>query len=135
MPRTYRGRDIYRWLATIGQLDERYDDVDDIELARRDASVQLVGGPTRTTLDRRFCGGVELVGRLMRVAGLRAAALRRVWRPDGERGAETVPPPPADRRICHRAWPFGRGPQPDRPAPTRLGAVPTELDLERFTTA
>ncbi len=28
----------------------------------------------------------------------------------------------------------GEVPGPDRPAPTRLGAVPTEVDLERFTT-
>ncbi len=35
MPRTYRGRDIQRWLDAVGILDERYDTVDDIVRARR----------------------------------------------------------------------------------------------------
>ncbi len=35
MPRTYRGRDIQRWLDAVGVLDERYDAVDDIVRARR----------------------------------------------------------------------------------------------------
>ncbi len=33
LPRTYRGRDIYRWLAVVGQLDERYDEVEDMSEA------------------------------------------------------------------------------------------------------
>ena len=50
-PASYRGRDIYWWLDRIGQLDERYDEVDDIERARRHASVQLVGDDERRDLD------------------------------------------------------------------------------------
>ena len=37
--------------TAIGQLDERYDEVDDIERARRHASVQLVGDDERRDLD------------------------------------------------------------------------------------
>ena len=136
LPRTSRGRDIYRWLATIGQLDERYDDVDDIERARRHASVQLVGGPTRATLDLNAlsAGGVDLVGRLMRVSGLHAQF-------SGALASLTANADLKQARLLRRIDEFvtehglsGEVSEPDRPAPTRLGAVPTELDLERFTT-
>ena len=45
VPRTYRGRDIYRWLDELGVLDERYDEVEDLVRARRLPSLQLVGLP------------------------------------------------------------------------------------------
>ena len=71
LPRSYRGRDIYCWLDRIGQLDERYDEVDDIERARRHASVQLVGNDERRDLDLNALqdGGVQVVGRLMAISG------------------------------------------------------------------
>ncbi len=31
LPRTYRGMDIHWWMDAVGQLDERYDEVDDID--------------------------------------------------------------------------------------------------------
>ena len=34
-PRTYRGRDIQWWMDAAGVLDQRYDEVDDIERARK----------------------------------------------------------------------------------------------------
>ena len=46
-PRTYRGMDIHWWMDAIGQLDERYDEVDDLARARRLPSLQLVGTPER----------------------------------------------------------------------------------------
>ncbi len=45
LPRQYRERDIHWWMDVIGQLDERYDEVDDINKARRLPSLQLVGSP------------------------------------------------------------------------------------------
>ena len=51
VPRTYRGRDIYRWMDELGILDERYDEVEDLVRARRLPSLQLVGTPQRRTLD------------------------------------------------------------------------------------
>ena len=70
MPRTYRGRDIQRWLDAVGVLDERHDEVDDIVRARRVPSPQLVGSPERATLDLNALTdrGVEIVGRLVGVA-------------------------------------------------------------------
>jgi putative flavoprotein involved in K+ transport len=66
MPRTYRGRDIQHWMEAIGRLDERYDEVDDVDKARKGASPQLVGSPERRTVDlNRLAGmGVQLRGRL-----------------------------------------------------------------------
>ena len=50
-PRTYRGRDILWWMDASGVWDQRYDEVDDLNRARRLPSPQLVGTPDRTTLD------------------------------------------------------------------------------------
>lgn len=66
MPRTHRGRDIQFWMEAIGRLDERYDEVEEVQRARKVASPQLVGTPERRTLDlnRLIDDGVELRGRL-----------------------------------------------------------------------
>jgi putative flavoprotein involved in K+ transport len=136
LPRTYRGRDIYCWLAAVGQLDERYDEVQDIERARRHASVQLVGNPTRMPLDLNVlsAAGVDLVGRLMLVSGAVAQC-------SGALASLTANADLKQARLLQRIDDFvtehglsGEVPEPDRPAPTRLGAVPTEVDLKRFTT-
>jgi len=71
MPRTYRGRDIQWWMAVAGVLDERYDEVDDLERARRVPSPQLIGSSARATLDLNTLQqrGVRLVGRLAGLCG------------------------------------------------------------------
>ncbi len=71
MPRTYRGRDIQWWLDAAGVLDERYDEVDDLERVRRVPSPQLIGSPRRATLDLNALQerGVQLVGRLAGLCG------------------------------------------------------------------
>ena len=74
LPRTYRGKDIHWWMDTIGLLDTRYDEVDDIARARRLPSLQLVGSPEHRTLDLNALHdiGVNLVGRLVGVSGRHA---------------------------------------------------------------
>jgi putative flavoprotein involved in K+ transport len=69
-PRLYRGKDIQWWMDAAGVLDERYDQVDDIERARTVPSLQLTGSPTRATLDLNALTsrGVRLVGRLAGIA-------------------------------------------------------------------
>lgn len=67
LPRNYRGRDVEWWLDTIGLLDERFDEVDDIERARRTPSPQIVGGPDPVDLNSLQDQGVEIVGRFMAV--------------------------------------------------------------------
>ena len=70
VPRIYRGRDIQWWMDAVGVLDDRYDEVDDINRARNVPSPQLVGSPERSTLDLNALSGigVKLIGRL---AGIR----------------------------------------------------------------
>ena len=65
MPRTYRGRDSLWWMDATGVWDQRYDQMDDLDRARRLPSPQLVGTPERRTLDLNALtdAGVSLVGR------------------------------------------------------------------------
>ena len=67
MPRMYRGQDIFRWMESTGVLDERYDEVDDINRARNVPSPQLTGSPERLTLDLNALTGigVKIIGRLV----------------------------------------------------------------------
>jgi putative flavoprotein involved in K+ transport len=50
-PRVYRGRDIEWWMDAAGVLDERYDEVDDINRARSVPSLQLTGSDDRRMTD------------------------------------------------------------------------------------
>jgi putative flavoprotein involved in K+ transport len=70
MPRVYRGRDIQYWMKVSGVLDECYDEIDDIQRARRVPSPQLVGSDDRRNLDINalMSTGVRVTGRL---AGIR----------------------------------------------------------------
>lgn len=73
LPRHYRGRDIMTWLELTGRLDERFDEVEDIERVRRSPSMQLAGSPARfVDLNALQDLGVEPVGRLMGIDGARA---------------------------------------------------------------
>jgi len=74
LPRNYRGRDIQGWLESLGVLDQRIDEVDDVVRVRRVPSPQLVGSPEHATLDLNALTerGVEIVGRLAAVRDGRA---------------------------------------------------------------
>jgi putative flavoprotein involved in K+ transport len=74
LPRMYRGRDVLWWMDASGVWDERYDQVDDLNRARRLPSPQLVGTSERLTLDLGTLAamGVELVGRWATVRDGRA---------------------------------------------------------------
>ena len=65
-PRVYRGRDIEWWMDVAGVLDERCDEVDDINRARNVPSLQLAGSDDRRTVDLNLLTsiGVKLIGRL-----------------------------------------------------------------------
>ncbi|MCG6926982.1 MAG: NAD(P)/FAD-dependent oxidoreductase [Acidobacteria bacterium] len=75
MPRSYRGKDILWWLDTMGVLDQAAADVYDIEVSRRQPSLQLVGRPDHSTLDLPLLQdrGVRLAGRAVEVDGARVA--------------------------------------------------------------
>jgi putative flavoprotein involved in K+ transport len=66
LPRMYRGRDVLWWMENTGVWNQRYDEIDDLQRARRLPSPQLVGTPERSTLDVNAltASGVEVVGRL-----------------------------------------------------------------------
>jgi putative flavoprotein involved in K+ transport len=70
MPRIYRGRDIKWWMETLGILDTNYQEVDNLDRARKLSSLQLVGSDERTMLDLNHltAAGVNIAGRL---AGMR----------------------------------------------------------------
>jgi len=136
LPRSYRGRDIYWWLDRIGQLGERYDEVDDIQRARRHASVQLVGNDDRRDLDLNALrdGGAHVVGRLMAIRGTTgqcSGALANVVKNADLKQARLL------RRIDEFVNDHdlaGEVDPPTQPSPTRLGNPPTELDLRAFST-
>ena len=136
LPRRHRGRDIHWWMDAIGQLDERYDEVDDIDRARRLPSLQLVGSPDHRTLDLNALVsiGVAVVGKLMRVDGRRAQC-------SGGLAHLLANADLKQARLLDRLDEFAveRGfasdlPPATRPPPTSVGAVATELDLGRFAT-
>jgi putative flavoprotein involved in K+ transport len=136
LPRSYRGRDIYWWMDRIGQLDERYDEVDDVERARRHASVQLVGNDERRDLDLNALRqrGVQLVGRLMAIrdaTGQCSGSLANLAKNADLKQARLL------RRVDEYVDEHGLADElgPSRePAPTQLGDPATELDLRGIST-
>ncbi|SEP80115.1 putative flavoprotein involved in K+ transport [Microlunatus flavus] len=132
MPRTYRGRDVLWWMDASGVWDERFDQVDDLDRARRLPSPQLVGTPARATLDLNALAdlGVELVGRLAMVRdgkALFSGGLANVF---------ALADLKLERLLdAFDSWAVGAGVEdevgpPERFAPTRVPASPRwQLDL------
>ncbi len=84
LPRMYRGRDVLWWMDAAGVWDQRYDELEDLNRARRLPSPQLVGTPGHSTLDLNALTelGVELVGRWAMIRDGRAlfsGGLRNVF--------------------------------------------------------
>jgi putative flavoprotein involved in K+ transport len=73
LPRVYRGRDILWWLDAMGVFGETAEQVFDLEISRRQSSLQLVGRPDHATLDLPLLErrGVRLVGRALGASGAR----------------------------------------------------------------
>jgi putative flavoprotein involved in K+ transport len=74
LPRSYRGRDVLWWMENSGVWNQRYDQIEDLERARRLPSPQLVGTPEHSTLDLNTLSGagIEIVGKLAAVRDGRA---------------------------------------------------------------
>jgi putative flavoprotein involved in K+ transport len=74
LPRIYRGQDVLWWMENSGVWNQRYDEIDDLERARRLPSPQLIGTRARVTLDLNALrsAGIEIVGRLAAVRDGRA---------------------------------------------------------------
>ena len=131
LPRTYRGMDIHWWMDAIGQLDERYDEVDDIAKARRLPSLQLVGSPERRDLDLNTvaASGVTVVGRLAAVSGHRglcSGSLANICTLADLKQQRLLD------RLDEHALEQGLDAElgaPTRPAPTALDVTRIEVDL------
>jgi putative flavoprotein involved in K+ transport len=134
-PRTYRGRDIYWWMHTIGVLDERHEAVADLERARRLPSAQLIGTPERRSLDLNtlHADGVEITGRLAGISAGRAQLSGSLPNLTASadlklhRLLERI-----DRHVDEHGLP-DVGPV-DRPDPIRLPPAATQIPLDRFET-
>lgn len=74
LPRSYRRRDILWWMENSGVWNQRFDQIEDLERARRLPSPQLIGTPEHATLDLNAlsAAGIELVGKLAAVRDGRA---------------------------------------------------------------
>ena len=127
LPRTYRGRDILWWLDQLGVFNETADDVYDVEVSRDQPSLQLVGHPSRITLDLAklrerdavvagrllgFKDGValfadDLVATTAAADVKLASLLQRIDAYIAERSIEA---PPAPRFVPH-CFTFSRAPQ------------------------
>jgi len=136
LPRGYRGMDIHWWMETIGLLDDRYDEVEDLERARRVPSLQLVGSTDRHNLDlnRLDAAGVQLVGRFVGASGTTAqfsgSFANQCSSADLKLGRlldsidEFATTNGLDSEIT----------APDRPRPTAVPAARTTLDLRDVRT-
>ena len=73
-PRRYRGRDIYAWMETAGILDDPIIEGGNLDAARHQPSLQLVGRPDNRDLDLGILShqGIRLVGRLAAIDDTRA---------------------------------------------------------------
>ncbi len=134
VPRTYRGRDIQWWMDATGLMDQRYEELDDLERARNVASLQLAGNPDRRPVDINALSaqGVRVAGRLVGVSQGKlqfSGSLRNVCEL-------------ADLKLVRLLksideWATARGmngalPAAERPSPTHVEASPPLiLDLAR----
>lgn len=136
VPRSYRGRDVHWWLDSLGDLDQRHDQVDDLARLRRLPSLQLIGSASRRDLDLNelAAAGVQITGRVAGLAGSRihcsgglanlvaSADLKQ------DRLLDRI-----DAAITARGWDSDL-PHAYRPERTRLPAPVTELDAAAFAT-
>ena len=132
LPRSYRGRDIQFWLEAMGVWNDVARRERDLDAARREHSLQLVGSPEHRSIDLAHLQrvGVRLVGRLQGVEGRRvllaqdlgdtmAAADRRL-----ERLLRRIDEFIDSRRLPERRMAFAH------PAALPVPEAPAVLDLE-----
>lgn len=136
LPRTYRGMDIHWWMDTVGLLDERYDEIEDIIRARRLPSLQLVGSPERRTLGLNTVAdhGVQLVGRFVGRNGHRAQF-------SGSLANFCTSADLKQQRLLDQLDDYAAThgldaelSDPDRPRPTAVGRTVLDIDLRSVGT-
>ncbi len=136
MPRRYRGMDAYWWLDVTGRLGRTIDDMPDPVAARREPSMQLVGGPRARGEGNLDLGvlhdrGVRLVGRLHEVrdgvARFGGDLQDSVTAADRQmhRFLDVVDRYVERTRLTDEVW------EPVRPRPVPVTASPARVDLAR----
>ena len=123
LSRTYRGRDIHWWMDAIGQLDERWDETEELARARRLPSLQLVGSPERRDIDLNALAARRTPGRAPgRGLGQQGPSSPAPW--------PTCAPSPTSSsgRLLDTIDAFAGG-TGERGKPTRLPAPVLDLDL------
>lgn len=136
LPRTYRGMDIHWWMHTIGLLDERHEQMEDIGRARRLPSLQLIGTPEQRSIDLNALHrtGVQLVGRFAGLAGSTAqfsgSFANFCTAADLKLGRllDTIDTWATEHGLDDELAP------PDRPGRTEVPTAATTLDLARIDT-
>ena len=75
VPRRYRGRDIYAWMDAVGILNDRAFEGGNLDAARRQPSLQLVGRSDNRDLHLGILRdqGIRVVGRLAAIGGTKVA--------------------------------------------------------------
>lgn len=136
LPRRYRGLDIHRWLDLMGALERPHDTLADVEAARREPSLQLVGSDSGRSID---LDELQRIG--VRLAGRVTGGDRRSVRFGDNLAAAMTDADRRQRRLLDRidTWADTNGlarevDAPDRPAP--IGAVRTvdEIDAAGLST-
>jgi putative flavoprotein involved in K+ transport len=137
VPRRYRGMDIFWWLESTGRLARTISEFPDAAAARREPSMQLVGGPAELGHPRDLdlaslqAGGVRLLGHFDRMEGgvarFRQDLADSVATADKRlhRLLDTVDDYVAGTGLSSEVWPATRPAPLDVPAPVR------SLDLSR----
>jgi putative flavoprotein involved in K+ transport len=130
LPRRYRGGDIMWWLDRAGVFDDRVENLRDPGRARKQPSLQLVGGTPPRTLDLSALqrAGVRLAGRLLSIDGsvLHFADDLTATMHDAELRCSAV----LDR-VDETADALHAPRRPARPAPLQAPATPATIDLRR----
>lgn len=73
LPRSYRGHDVLWWMEHSGVWNQRFDEIEDLERARRLPSPQLIGAREGALdLNSLMASGIRIVGRLAAVRDGRA---------------------------------------------------------------
>ena len=131
LPRTYRGVDIHWWLDRLGLLDVRVEEIADLDAARREPSLQLVGDTDGRDLDLAIAvaNGCRLTGRLVDAAGSRVSF-------DGDLDRRCAAADDRLARILDRIDVLATGlgldgeiGEIDRPRRIEPGPTPPDIDL------
>jgi len=132
MPRRYRGHDIMTWMDLAGIFDDRAGAVADIERARCQPSLQLVGSAEGRAVDLP-----ALRGRGVRLTGRLAAIEGRSIRFAGDLAATTAHAEQKLSRLLARIDAFiagndlaGRAQAPEPLSPALLDEPPLQIDTD-----